>query len=292
MEKRDKLIRIHHCRGAGWKTVKKLLDLDPELKHIDDMSANDLCHYLKMKREHANRFYYDLHSFALEKYIHSYNKNNIFVMTIDDAAYPSQLRNIYDPPWVLFGKGDKSLLNSSKLISVVGTRQPTQTARLSMEKLLLPLIEDGWTIVSGMALGIDGYAHHIALKFQTIAVLASGLYHPYPRKHHDLFQRMIANHLVISEYPPNIPPQKWQFPERNRIISGLSQGTIVVEAKERSGSLITADQALDQGREVFAVPGMILEPNAAGTNRLIQQGAKLVIDANDILNELNRNALI
>ncbi len=142
--------------------------------------------------------------------------------------------------------------------------------------------------MSGMAKGIDAYAHWQAIeqRGQTIAILGSGLNYVYPPSHRDLFQKLAAQQLIISEYPPHFPPRKWQFPERNRLISGLSRGVIVVEAKEKSGSLITADQALEQGREVFAVPGPIYSPASQGTNHLIQQGAKLVMSAADVLNEL------
>lgn len=287
MKNRDRLILVHHCRGIGWKTLKRLLDFDHDLSDVHHMSVSDFCYHLHMNRQHAEAFFHDLHHIDIQATLTSYEKNNIFTVTLHDDTYPLLLKTIYDPPWVLYGKGDPSLLQHQKIISVVGSRQPTSKAKQIMERLLMPLITDQWTIVSGMALGIDGYAHQLGLESSTIAVLGSGLYHPYPKQHRQLFDQMTTNHLVISEYPPNTPPQKWQFPERNRIISGLSLGTVVVEARERSGSLITADQALDQGRDVFAVPGSILETNACGTNRLIQQGAKLVMNTEDILNELS-----
>ncbi|MBM7644344.1 DNA processing protein [Scopulibacillus daqui] len=286
MNKRDKLIHIHHCRGAGWKTIKKLLVHDPELKHIYHMSIEDLCTYLQMLPHHAKVFFEDLHQLDMSTLLSEYEKDGIFIITIFDHEYPSHLKEIYDPPWVLYGMGQPSLLNHHNILSVVGTRKPSKLGLLSLEKILAPFVDRKWTIVSGLALGIDGYAHQLSLSSYTVAVLGSGLYCPYPRQHRALFNKIISDHAAISEYPPHTSPQKWRFPERNRIISGLSLGTLVVEAKERSGSLITADQALEQGRDVFALPGSILDDNALGTNKLIQQGAKLVLSSEDILNEL------
>ncbi|MFC7392537.1 DNA-processing protein DprA [Scopulibacillus cellulosilyticus] len=286
LNKRDRLIHIHHCRGAGWKTIKKLFKHDPELNDVYNMTAEDFCHYLQMAPRHAKSFYEDLHQLDITALLTAYKKSSIFIITVFDSTYPSKLKAIYDPPWVLYGMGQSSLLNHEKILSVVGTRNPSKIGLISMEKILAPLVEQKWTIVSGLALGIDGYAHQLSLPSYTIAVLGSGLFHPYPKQHRALFNKIVSDHLAISEYPPYTPPQKWQFPERNRIISGLSFGTLVVEAKERSGSLITADQALEQGRDVFALPGSILDVNALGTNKLIQQGAKMVLSSEDILNEL------
>jgi DNA processing protein len=151
------------------------------------------------------------------------------------------------------------------------------------------MVRTGWTIVSGLAIGIDVESHKLAIQNDgsTIAVLGSGFNHIYPKEHIPISRQIAANHLLISEYPPDRKPAKWQFPMRNRIISGLSRGTLIIEAREKSGSLITGDYALQEGREVFAVPGSILEPCSAGTNHLIQQGAKLTTCAEDIYEELS-----
>lgn len=286
-EKTMRLFHLDHCRGIGRRTINLLLAFDPDLGSIVHLTLKDLVESFQMPRKSALTFLHDFHSFNPQKTLASYTSKNISVISIYDPCYPPYLKNIYDPPLILYIKGDPHLFSNKKMLSVVGTRQPSAEAGRLMAVLLLPLIEDGWTIVSGMALGVDGLAHQLALKGHTIAVLGSGLFHPYPLQHAPLFQKLCRDQLVVSEYPPPVRPQKWQFPERNRIISGLSAGTLVIEAKERSGSLITADQALEQGREVMAVPGSPLNPNSRGTNRLIQQGARLVFSSEDILEELS-----
>jgi DNA processing protein len=284
---RERLIHIHHCRGAGWKAIERLVSLDHSLHHLYDLTLHDLTHEFHFKPEHAKNFHSDLHTLNIQSKMTQYQKSEIKIITVQDDDYPKLLKETFDPPWVLYAKGNVSLLNTMPTLGVVGTRHPTQLAYKNMCHVLLPLLEEGWTVVSGLAMGIDGYAHEIAMKGKTIAVLGSGLFHPYPARHQTLFDNIVAKQLAISEYPPNTPPNKWQFPERNRIISGLSLGTLVVEAKQKSGSLITADQAMEQGREVFAIPGPITSPNYEGTHGLIQQGAKLVTSADDIMSEFN-----
>jgi|SRR5690625_4603468 len=198
------------------------------------------------------------------------------------------LKQIKDPPLVLYAKGNLSLLHEKRTLSVIGTRNPTKEAWSKMEYILNPLILRNFVIVSGMAKGIDGYAHKLSLQLngKTIAVLGSGFNHVYPKEHTFLFEQIATHGLVISEYPPSSPPKKYQFPERNRIISGLAKGTLVIEAKERSGTMITVDQALDQGRDVFALADSPLVLEARGCNQMIQDGAKLVYKPVHIVEEL------
>ncbi|WP_235182548.1 DNA-processing protein DprA [Gracilibacillus boraciitolerans] len=227
-----------------------------------------------------------LHNRSLQKEVVA-NVNRFQVITIFNQKYPSSLKVIPDPPLVLYLHGDSTLLSYSPNLSVVGTRHPSVNALSIMKNLLIPLFQYKLVITSGMAIGIDGFAHQLALQHQspTIAVLGGGFDHIYPKEHQSLYQQISKENLIISEYPPNQPPQKYHFPERNRIISGLSFGTLVIEAKKRSGTLITVDQALEQGKEVFAVPGSILAETSSGCNQLIQDGAKLVLSSNDILEE-------
>jgi len=286
---RERLIHIHHCRGIGWKSIERLLQLDSSLSSIFSLSYDILSSYLPVTAKQSFLFFHDLHSISLQSMIKTYREKNIHIVTIFDKEYPSLLKHIYDPPWVLYVKGNIQLLQEKRLISVVGTRKPTPEGMEAVRKLLPPLINEGWVVVSGLAAGIDAAAHHIALeqkRGKTIGVVAGGLAFVYPKTNKTLFKQMAEEHLLITEQPLFVPPQKWHFPMRNRIISGLSYGTIVIQAKEKSGSLITAQLALDQGREVFAVPGSIFSEHAIGTNRLIQQGAKLVLDAEDIFEEL------
>lgn len=207
------------------------------------------------------------------------------VLSVLDEGYPHDLKSIYDPPFILYSAGFQGLLNSFCL-GIVGSRNATPYGKKVARRLAEELAGNGAVIVSGMARGIDAQAHYGALNAgATIAVLGSGLNVIYPRDHTGLYERICREGLVVSEFPLDTPPEPGHFPMRNRIISGLSRGIVVVEAKERSGALITADLALDQGREVYAVPGPITHPNSLGTNRLIQQGAKLITHAGDVLED-------
>lgn len=286
---RERLIHLHHCRGIGWKSIFQILQNDPTLSTIYNTPSSYYERILPLSKSQMNIFLKDLHSIPIQSMLKQYRNNNVGIITIFDQEYPRLLKEIYDPPWVLFTAGDTALLNSEKLLSVVGSRTPSATSKQSMTKVLAPLINQSWVMVSGLARGIDTIAHQLAIYHngKTIAVIAGGLYHIYPQENKHLATTISQNHIIISEYPPNTRPEKWQFPMRNRIISGLAQGTLVVEAKERSGSLITADQALNQGREVFAIPGSILELSCIGTNKLIQTGAKLVLTSEDILSEIH-----
>ncbi|HEU5140180.1 MAG TPA: DNA-processing protein DprA [Bacillales bacterium] len=284
-EIRNRLIHIHACRGIGWKTIAKFFDYDRTLKGIFSLKESELSSVFSMRADRAERFHRDLHSTDVFDLLKEYRQKRIELVTIFDEKYPPHLKEIFDPPWVLYCKGNVSIFLESRMLSVVGTRNPSRSGFQALKKLLLPLIKDGWGVVSGLAAGIDGAAHRLSLGSRTIAVLGSGLDHIYPATSRPLADEIAASHLLVSEYPPDVSAQPWQFPHRNRVISGMTTGTLVVEAREKSGSLITADQALEQGRDVFAVPGSIFEPRSVGTNRLIQQGAKLVLNPEDLLEE-------
>ncbi len=211
------------------------------------------------------------------------------IVTYDDPCYPKLLKKISDPPLVLYVKGNLELLDSYQ-IAIVGSRNPTPDGTDIARSFAKHLNKIGLTITSGLALGIDTASHKGALeseKPKTIAVMGTGLDIIYPASNKHLAAEILANGgTLVSEYPPGTQAQAFHFPKRNRIISGLSLGTLVVEAALRSGSLITARQALDQNREVFAIPGSINNPLAKGCHNLIQNGAKLVESAEDIIEEL------
>ncbi|MCO7126007.1 DNA-processing protein DprA [Sporolactobacillus shoreicorticis] len=282
-----KLVLLNHCRGIGRRTVWQMIRMDPDLSDIQAYSLTELQTLFRLSSSMAKLFMDDRRAIDSMKLLDIYHDEQITPIPFHHPLYPPLLKNVYDPPYLIYGKGKLSLLNEKKMISIVGTRHPSSEAGRITKQIIEPLNRNGWTIVSGMAMGIDGMAHRFALEGRTIAVLGSGLQRPYPRQHCGLYRQLCNAQLVISEYPPPAPPERWRFPERNRIISGMSLGTLVIEAQERSGSLITADQALEQGREVFAIPGSILNATSSGTNRLIQQGAKLVCDWQDIVHELN-----
>jgi DNA processing protein len=215
------------------------------------------------------------------------DKAGATVLPFTDPVFPALLHEIPGTPVLLFLRGDISLLGSPQL-AMVGSRNPSSEGRRNAEEFAAYLAGCGLTITSGMALGVDGAGHRGALraKGSTIAVWGTGLDKPYPPRHRELAEEIAAKGLLVSEFPPGTPPLPTHFPSRNRIISGLAIGTLVVEAAARSGSLITARLAAEQGREVFAIPGSIHNPMARGCHRLIRQGAKLVESAGDILEEL------
>jgi DNA processing protein len=264
-----------------WTQIFQILKKDPELKNPHDLYP------LKPFDTYPSNI--SLQSDFIHEQIRQYETNEISIITIFDKEYPKMLKEIYQPPWVLFAKGDIGLLEKNPKLAVVGSRQATQYGKNSIRLIFPGLINKGIVIVSGLAKGIDALAHEQAIKNggSTIAVIAGGLYHIYPKENAGLAALMMKNQLVLSEYPPDTRPERWHFPARNRIISGLSHGTFIIEAKRKSGSLITANYAVNEGRDVFSLPGSIFNPYSIGANELIQQGAKLVTSAEDILVEIN-----
>lgn len=209
------------------------------------------------------------------------------IITIDDEEYPELLKEIYLPPTVLYVMGAGLNSGDELRIAVVGTRKYSAYGRRAAEKLSRSLAEKGAVIVSGMALGIDTFASAAAINAgrKTIAVLGSGIDVIYPYQNKDLYKAILRNGTVVSEYPPGTKPLGYNFPRRNRIIAGLAQGTLIIQAPVKSGALITAHYALENNRDVFAVPGEIYDINQAGTNNLIKEGAKPVTCVEDILEE-------
>jgi len=229
---------------------------------------------------------------SLEAEMEKLDRYGVKIFTWHDKDYPSRLKEIYDYPPVIYVRG--SLLPEDEwCLAVVGTRRATVYGRQVTEEIVADLAQSKITIVSGLAKGIDSVAHHSALEAggRSIAVFACGLDIVYPAENANLARRIIQQGALVSEYPLGTKPRADNFPRRNRIMSGLSLGILVVEAGETSGALITARLALEQNREVFAIPGSILSPASRGTNHLIQEGAKLVHNYTDILEELNLMAV-
>lgn len=217
---------------------------------------------------------------------------NISAVALGDELYPKILSEIYDPPQIIYYQGE--LASEELCLAVVGTRKFSPYGKRVVEKIVPELAQNNLTIVSGLALGIDALAHEATISAggRTIAVLGSGLYQVniYPSANRYLAAKILkSGGTIISEFPPNMPPLKFNFPQRNRIISGLSLGTLVIEAGEKSGALITASFALEQNREVFAIPGNIFSSVSVGANKLIKQGAKVVTSSFDIIDTLNLN---
>ncbi|MBT2683046.1 DNA-processing protein DprA [Bacillus sp. ISL-37] len=280
-ELKKKLIQLVHSRYASWKAIYSIL------KANSAISNNEAANYSSINPR-VERLNKDYQFISTDKLLNDYTTQNIHLITIFDEDYPDRLKTIYQPPWMLFARGNLSLLKNRESLAVVGSRNATAYGIGAIDYLFPSLIHKNVLIVSGLARGIDAHAHKAAIKLggKTIGVIAGGFHHLYPKENVKLAEYMMEKQLVLSEYPPATMPAKWQFPMRNRIISGLSVGTLVVEARKKSGSLITADFALNEGRDVFAVPGSILSPDSGGVHYLIQQGAKLVKSSEDILEEL------
>lgn len=275
-------LALHHTAGVGAVTFARLLTqfTDPEtlfsnISAAEGVSARTRSALLKPNWD------------RVEQDLKWFSESNRHIITLHDARYPEMLKQIPDPPSLLFAQGDVNLLSQWQ-IAIVGSRNPSASGRDTAYEFSRYMAKGGLTITSGLAMGIDAVAHQGALAEQgkTIAVVGTGLDRVYPAKHRDLAHDISSTGLLISEFALGTPPRAENFPRRNRIISGLSLGTLVVEAAVRSGSLITARMALEQGREVFAIPGSIHNPLARGCHQLIREGAKLVETANDILEDL------
>jgi len=226
---------------------------------------------------------------TLKRELKLIDKYGVKVISCLDKDYPGNLKEIYDPPIILYVKGDITP-EDKYAVAIVGSRHATRYGIVTAERLGYELAARGFTVTSGLARGIDASGHKGAIKAKgrTIGVLGSGLAEIYPPEHLDLAERIAEDGAVISEFPMEMAPRKDNFPRRNRIISGFSLGVVVVEAARNSGALITADFALEQGRELFAVPGPARAAASFGTNMLIRQGAKLVESADDIIEELDK----
>ena len=286
------LIHLNLIQGVGLKTAQVLRDVfgsaeralratADELRKIDGLSPA-MCELLIQKPV----------LYPIERELELINKYGCQVLTLYDDAYPQLLKEIDSPPLVLYIKGE---LTSEDALSIalVGSRNAKDYGRKVSYRLSYQLAQRGLTVISGLAKGIDTSAHRGALEAggRTIAVMGNGLSVIYPASNRDLVKKIEASGALVSEFPLGVKPKPGNFPRRNRIISGLTLGTVVVEASNRSGALITARLAGEQGREVFAVPGEIFSELSAGTHRLINNGAKLINNVDDLLNELPQHAL-
>ena len=280
-------IWLSRIEGLNPKFLNDLLEKykDPKIiwrKTKEELIAEEI------KEDYAKEITNSIYRENLNKYLKYMNENSIEIITIKDKEYPDKLKVIYDPPVVLYVKGNKNILNE-KSMAIVGCRQCTKYGENVAKKLSYNLSLNNINVISGLAKGIDSFAHKGSLlaKGKTIAVVGCGLDRVYPEENKTLFSEIIkANGAIVSEYIIGTKPLAKNFPKRNRIISGLANGVIVVEAREKSGTLITVDFALEQGKTIYAVPGNIGNLNAYGTNKLIKQGAKIVTNMQDILEDL------
>ncbi|MDO8570744.1 MAG: DNA-processing protein DprA [Candidatus Daviesbacteria bacterium] len=287
MENVEYLLALHSVNGLGPVRLKILLQYFQDPKLAWNANYKEIIN-LGIPKNVAELLIETRKKLIPEKYIESIKKSGISWITLFDENYPKLLKEIYDPPVILFYKGE-ILESDKKAIAVVGTRKMTSYGKLVTEKLTKELIGFGVTIVSGLARGVDTEAHKCAISAngRTLAVLGGGLNHVFPPENIELAKKISSGFgAIISEFPPDHPSLPGNFPARNRIISGLSRGVLVTEAAEDSGSLITARLALEQGRDVFAVPGPITSDLSKGPSSLIKAGARLVTSASEILEEL------
>jgi len=286
MDRLEALVALNMVSDIGSVRLQRLLDSFETPGKIFSASREELISVSGISEASAGRIC-SFKTAQISKELALIKKNNLKVLTLEDDDYPQILKNIPSPPIVLYIKGCFTSQDDLAL-GIVGSRQASFYGLNCAEKFAHDLAGMGVVVVSGMARGIDTCAHRAALrnKGRTIAVMGSGFGDIYPSENKKLSEDISQSGAVISEFSFNTPPKRENFPRRNRIISGLSLGVLVVEAAKNSGALITADFALEQGREVFAIPGKVDSPNSSGTNELIKQGAKLASSANDIIDEL------
>ncbi|WP_125980806.1 DNA-processing protein DprA [Loigolactobacillus iwatensis] len=287
MQKRELLLQLHLAQGIGLASenhLAKLLAKLPADFDCNHLKTTQLATLAKLTAANRSRFIAD---FRTEAHLARCCQQGEDYLTIFDAAYPKRLRETYQPPTVLFYQGNLALLQTTCL-AIVGARQATSYTPQVLKNFLPSLIKVQCTIISGLAQGADGYAHQLTLASggQTIAVIGTGLDTYYPKQNAQLQAQVAQNGLVLSEYPLGSRPERYHFPQRNRIIAGLCHALCVTEARHHSGSLITANLALQENRSVLAVPGSIMAPLSAGCNELILAGAKPALTVRDIWEEL------
>ena len=288
MEDRERLILLNLVPDIGSLRTKRLLDAFGTLRELFTVSEAQLQQVEGIGPVLAARLVEGRRNTALlDEELRLAKQAGCAIVTLFDADYPEPLKQIHDPPLVLYMKGRWTETDQTA-IGIVGSRRASVYGQQTAERFAAELASRGATIVSGLARGIDAAAHRGALKVRgrTVAVLGNGLTSIYPPEHEPLAEEIAEHGAVVSEYPMRMEPLAQNFPRRNRLISGFSLGVVIVEAANRSGALITADCALEQGREVFAVPGKVDSLTSQGTNQLLKQGARLVTSVEDILEEL------
>jgi DNA processing protein len=289
-EDRVDWLALHLVPGLGNMAFKKLLDRFGDPAEVFRAKLTDLAQVEGLRKQVALRITKREFSLDPQNVLRDLEKYGARVMTFSDPTYPEPLREIHDPPMVLYTKG-LEIPGKATFVAIVGSRNSTPYGVKTAENLAQGLARRGLGVVSGLARGIDSAAHWGCIEGRgfTVGVLGTGIDAVYPQSNKKLFEAMVEKGSVITEFPLKTPPEPRNFPIRNRLISGLSRGVIVVEATMKSGSLITASVALEQGREVFAVPGSVHSFKSTGCHFLIKQGAKLVENADDVLDELGLN---
>lgn len=284
----QELLALHYVYPLTLNRLQKLLSPNDFLKQLETVSPRELANVLDISKDRAGKILQSYKKVIQRPLQEAYTTRHIYPLPYTHPAYPKSLFELLDPPSVLYIKGDSNILLNLKRVAVIGARKATDYSRIAMDYIIPPLVENKCIIVSGLAKGADTLAHEATIFFggQTIAVLGHGFHYLYPKENDALARKLANEHLLITEYPPYVKPEKWHFPMRNRIISGLSQGLVVTEAALRSGTLITTEHALDHGKEVFVVPGSITSELSKGTNLLLQEGAIPIWNGYQIIDTL------
>lgn len=284
MEKNKYWVWLSLIKDLGSRKKQKLLEIYKTPENIYKLNKKGLISVKGIGEKIADNILNESIRKNIEKHVLYMEKNKIDIISINDREYPQILKEIYDPPISLYIKGNKDILNNPS-IAIIGCREASDYGKKTARYFSYNLANKNINIISGLAKGVDSYAHIGTLSTvgKTIAVVGNGLDSVYPVENKELLYRILKKGgAIISEYPLGTRPEKMNFPARNRIISGMSKGIIVIEAKKKSGTLITVDFALEQGRDVYVIPGNINSVNSAGTNELIKQGAKLVTTYDEI----------
>lgn len=284
----EQLLKLHYVYPLTMLKLQHLLQHIKTLDQLPHFSSYELSKLLTIKQDKIRVLQHQFVQLADVSLEHHYAQQGIVAIPFTSEYYPKKLLQLHDAPIVLYTKGNTELLIRQKKIAVIGSRNVTKYSQEALEYLIPPLIEDGYVIVSGLAKGADTLAHKATIYYggQTIAILGHGFQYMYPKENTQLAKKIEAGHLLVTEYPPYVGVQKWHFPMRNRIISGLSDALVVTEAAMRSGTLITTEHALEQGKDVFVVPGPITSEQSKGTNYLLKEGAIPVWNGYQIIEEL------
>jgi DNA processing protein len=292
MNNKDILFALHETPGIGWRTILNLVSKCENLTQILDMDAADII-ALEVIANKVDLIHQACEPSFIDMRRDLYEQEGAHIISFYDEEYPELLRQSGEPPWIIYVKGNIKLWKSP-MIGMVGTRIPTTYGKRVASQLAREISESGICVVSGLARGIDSEAHLGALtaKGKTIAILGTALNEAYPRENEKLMDRIADEGAVISEYPLGTLSHPGLFPLRNRIIAGIGSGVIVVEADIKSGSLITASQAIADNREVYAVPGPISSPKSRGTHKLIKDGSNILTCAEDLINDFREKKLV
>jgi DNA processing protein len=284
---RQDIITLHYVYPLSFQKLQRLMMECAGKSHLVDCSIQKLSLLLNVPENKARMIQHQFLQFRTLPLTDQMEKERFHIIVYGDEDYPKMLYPLYDPPVILYVLGEPSFLQKN-MIAIIGARDATNYSEQIMDVIIPPLVANDLLIVSGMAKGADTLAHQQTIKHggQTVAVLGSGFWHIYPKENEALFWTLQKSHCIVTEYPPYMPPNKWHFPMRNRIISGLAQALVVTEAKERSGTLITTTLALEQGKDVFVVPGSIFSPTSTGTNQLLKEGAIPIWNGEQIVEEM------